>query len=177
MYKTLKNVIIIIIVVAVLIGGTILVFTLTSDSQSVKASKQLVAAIEDNDLQTVSDIIKQTPKSINTLPSLSPWWWQLISEQPDVYYPLQKACTWGNYDIVKLLIDNGADINLTWKGIESSSTPLMNAIRSGSEKKIDIIKLLLEQGADKSSKDKHSKTAYDYAIENGDDELADLLKP
>lgn len=90
---------------------------------------------------------------------------------------LQESCSWGNYDIVKLLVDNGADCNLTWKGIEGSKSPLMWAVLSGSEKTIDIIELLLKHGSDKSMKDKRGKTAYDYAVENNKTELAKLLKP
>jgi len=39
------------------------------------------------------------------------------------------------------------------------------------------LKFLLENGADKSIKDNDGKTAYDYAVENGNTELAELLKP
>jgi ankyrin repeat protein len=177
MNKSLRKVIIITIATIVLIGGIILTFTITSNFQSVKASKQLTVAIENNDLQEVQNIVGQYPKSVNTLPSMSPRWWQVLSEQPHYFYPLQKACTWGNYDIIKFLVENGADCNLAWKGIESSSTPLMNAVCSGSERKMDIVKILIEHGADKSIKDEGGKTAYDYAIENGYDELAELLKP
>jgi hypothetical protein len=163
--------------IILLIGVAFMFFTFYNDSPLVKASKQLVVAIENNDLHAVSEIVKQDPKVVNTLPSSFPWWWEFITEQPDVYYPLQEACAWGNYDIVKLLIDNGADINLTWKGINSSSTPLIMAIRYGGETTVDIVILLLEHGADKSIIDKHGKTAYDYALESGVQELIELLKP
>lgn len=41
---------------------------------------------------------------------------------------------------------------------------------------ISAIKVLLDHGADKTIKDDNGKTAYDYAIENGNTELAELLK-
>ena len=41
----------------------------------------------------------------------------------------------------------------------------------------EMIKLLLREGADVSLKDSKGKTAYDYAIENGYYELAELIKP
>jgi ankyrin repeat protein len=41
----------------------------------------------------------------------------------------------------------------------------------------DTIQILLENGADKSIMDVHGKTAYDYALENENDEFAYLLKP
>ncbi|NLY31477.1 MAG: ankyrin repeat domain-containing protein [Firmicutes bacterium] len=177
MNKTQKKAVIIFTAIIVLIGGTIMIFTLTNNSQSVKASKQLVIAIGDHDLLKVEEIVKQYPKSVNTLPSMSPWWWQLISEQPPVSFPLQRACWGGDYDIVKLLIDNGADANLVWKGIEGSKSPMMRSVLSGSERTQEIVELLLEHGADKSIKDSSGKTAYDYAVEEDNLELAELLKP
>ncbi len=41
---------------------------------------------------------------------------------------------------------------------------------------ISAIKVLLDHGADKTIKDDNGKTAYDYAVENGNTELAELLK-
>ena len=42
---------------------------------------------------------------------------------------------------------------------------------------LEYIQFLLSIGADKTLTDKNGKTAYDYAIENGYTELAELLKP
>jgi len=42
---------------------------------------------------------------------------------------------------------------------------------------ITAVKWLIDKGADKSIKDAAGKTAYDYAIENGFTDLAELLKP
>lgn len=176
MRKT-KIAIIIFASIIILVGGTVLIFNNTNYYKSVEVSKELVVAIGDHNLSKVEEIITQHPKSVNTLPSISPWWWQLITEQPSVSFPLQRACWGGDYDIVKLLIDNGADVNLVWKGIEGSKSPLMRAVLSGSERTEQIVELLLENGADKSMKDSSEKTAYDYAVEKGDIELAELLKP
>ena len=41
----------------------------------------------------------------------------------------------------------------------------------------EMIKLLLREGADVTLKDSKGKTAYDYAIENGYYELAEMIKP
>ena len=177
MKKKLEIILIFLISISFLIGGSGMIFTLIRDSKTVKAAKKLVVAIENNDIQTVSNVIERYPKSVNTLPSFSPWWWQLITEQPDVYYPLQEACSGGNYDVTKFLIENGAEVNQTWKGIESSRTPLMWAVISGSDRTTDILKLLLEHGANRSAKDSQGKTAYDYAVQNEFLELAELLKP
>jgi ankyrin repeat protein len=41
---------------------------------------------------------------------------------------------------------------------------------------LSIVKLLLENGADVHKKDGFSKTALDYAVEKGFDEIAELLR-
>ena len=176
MKELFRKVVIILITIAVLIGGTVLVFTHTGYDQSAQGSNQLIAAIKDNDAQKVIDVIKQYPQSVNALPTTSPWWWQLLSESPQVYYPLQVACYIGNNEMIKLLIDNGADVNLVYKGIEGSKPPLTLSIFSQSETRLENVKLLVESGADKTIQDNAGKTAYDYAVENGFSDLAELLK-
>jgi len=163
--------------ITILAAVLILAYTIQCDFQSIKASKQLIIAIENNDLNMARDVITQHPKSVNTLPSSSPRWWQVLAEKPNVYYPLQESCYRGRYDIVKLLIENGADCNLVWKGISSSKSPLMCAVLSESERNRDIIELLLMNGANITQKDDEDKTAYDYAVIIDNLELAELLKP
>ena len=50
----------------------------------------------------------------------------------------------------------------------------MNAVHSAIG--VEIVELLLENGADKTLMDSGGKTAYDYAIENRDAVLRDILK-
>ena len=141
-----------------------------------KMSKLLIIAIEDNDYDEVKIIIDKEPESINSLPSMSPWFWQLITEQPSVSFPLQEACLWGRYDIVKLLLEKGADCNLVWKGINGSKSPLMCAVISNTEESEAIIELLLQQGANKTYIDECGKSAYDYAVESKNIVLQNMLK-
>ena len=56
----------------------------------------------------------------------------------------------------------------------TGKTPLMFAAEKGNG---EIINMLLSHGADKTLTDENGKTAYDYAVENGYTELAELLKP
>ena len=95
-----------------------------------------------------------------------------IDEKDDEgYTALQYAAMWGDLEATKWLIENGADINTTdpW-----GSTPLMNAVYN--EAGVETVELLLKNGANKSLKDSEGKTAYDYAVENRDAQLRDLLK-
>lgn len=61
------------------------------------------------------------------------------------YYALQYAVYWSDPNLVKLLLDKGADINLTDDG---DDTALMEAARSDDPRNKVIIRLLLDRGAD-----------------------------
>ena len=99
--------------------------------------------------------------------------------------PLQEACYLENPYYVEKLLENGADPNYPkLKGNDRMLLPLAVAVRymgveSGKRKEDTalIIEMLLEHGADKHAKDKYGKTAYDYAVYYGREELYDLLKP
>jgi Zn-dependent protease with chaperone function len=103
---------------------------------------------------------------------------QLVAEGADIdekdtegYTALQYAVSWGDIETAKWLIENGSNVNTTdnW-----GSTPLMNAVYNVSD--IELVELLLANGADKTLEDSEGKTAYDYAVEIRDPELRDLLK-
>ncbi|MFB4471615.1 M48 family metallopeptidase [Oceanobacillus caeni] len=103
---------------------------------------------------------------------------ELVAEGADIdekdsddFTALQYAVIWGDIEATQWLIENGADVNTTdsW-----GSTPLMNAVYSDAG--VEIVNLLLENGADKTLTDSEGKTAFDYAVENRDTQLRDLLK-
>jgi len=74
-------------------------------------------------------------------------------------------------EMLKLLIDAGADINAK---DENGRTPLFGAIESNSRA---MIELLVSLGAEVNAKDKNGKTLLATAIENSDDEIiATVLK-
>ncbi len=87
--------------------------------------------------------------------------------------PLIDACnadTTDVADVVKYLIQKGARINdVTDYGF----TALMSASFTGN---INVVKILLKHGADKSIKTIDSKTASFYANKNGHKEVYDLLE-
>lgn len=84
---------------------------------------------------------------------------------------LTLATHYGNYNVVEFLIkEYYFDINS--KDL-AGDTALIVAIKND---QAQIMQLLLELGADKSLKDSKGKTAYDYAVERGFAELAELLK-
>ena len=83
-----------------------------------------------------------------------------------------KACKEGNLDKVKKFIKKGYDVNKISKRSFPPKTPLMYAAGEG---RFDIVKYLIDHGADVSKKDDHKRTALHYAIERGDLKVVEVL--
>lgn len=75
-------------------------------------------------------------------------------------YPLSYYCFWNNYDIVKLLLDNGADVNG-----DSKHPAICKAAGDASPK---IVELLIKNGADVNVEDKYGNNAVIKATRNDD---------
>ena len=74
------------------------------------------------------------------------------------FTPLHYACKKGARDIVRLLIDNQADVNLA---SNASVTPLHFAAAVGNQ---EIIQCLLDAGADINATDKEGKSVLIYSV-------------
>ena len=74
-------------------------------------SKLLIDAIAAEDSSRVMEIVKKKPSCIDTYPTLAPIWWQSLMDQ-SIEYPLGEACLTGNVEIIEILVENGADVNL-----------------------------------------------------------------
>ena len=111
-------------------------------------SQRLNNAIEQNDENQVAELLKLPFGNINSAPKLSKLLIALF-EKSESFTPLQNACFVGNIEIVKMLIEKGADVNYVIPGIASAS-PLICAVRSN-EMNLEIVKLLIEHGAEASS--------------------------
>ena len=83
--------------------------------------------------------------------------------------PLHFACLVDNSSIVKILIDNGADVNAM---DSNNATPLHWACCQG---KYSTVKYLLKHGADTSLVDMNGNSVLMYAIEKGLVEIVKLL--
>nr|5H76_A Chain A, DARPin,Immunoglobulin G-binding protein A [synthetic construct]5H76_B Chain B, DARPin,Immunoglobulin G-binding protein A [synthetic construct]5H76_C Chain C, DARPin,Immunoglobulin G-binding protein A [synthetic construct] len=84
------------------------------------------------------------------------------------YTPLHLAAYWGHLEIVEVLLKNGADVN----AMDSDGmTPLHLAAKWGY---LEIVEVLLKHGA-VNAQDKFGKTAFDISIDNGNEDLAQIL--
>ena len=85
---------------------------------------------------------------------------------------LQHSVSNDRIKIVKLLLDQKyCNVNDTE---ETGMTALMFAARDSTP---EMVQFLLDYGADKSMKCSDGKTAYDYAVEFGNEQIAEFLKP
>jgi ankyrin repeat protein len=83
--------------------------------------------------------------------------------------PLIYASIIGDIECMKILLDNGANINV----IDiNGRTPIFYALESG---QIDALKLLIDKGADLNKKDKKGNTLLDFATINRNFEVIKLL--
>ncbi len=72
-------------------------------------------------------------------------------------------------EIIKLLVDRGADVNVKNSG---GMTPLMMASTKGN---VDVVNALLEKGADINARDSHKRTALFMAARGGHGNVAKIL--
>ncbi|WP_020531549.1 ankyrin repeat domain-containing protein [Flexithrix dorotheae] len=84
--------------------------------------------------------------------------------------PIHSACAISSYEIAKLLIENGANVNARqMQGV----TPLHSAAHNG---EAEIVKLLLENGAKVNAKLETGQTALAMAIDKNFGAITDLLR-
>lgn len=83
------------------------------------------------------------------------------------FTPIHVAVMYNNYQVAEVLCDY-ADLNITDNELK---TPLMYAARDSYYINIDILKLLLNKGANINKTDEGGWSALDYAVKNDDIEI------
>ena len=84
-------------------------------------------------------------------------------------YPIHSAAA-GNYtDIVRMLLENGAYVNVKQ---QAGATPLHSAAQNGN---LEMLILMLENGAEVNNRMEGGKLAADLARDKGFDEIAEIL--
>lgn len=87
------------------------------------------------------------------------------------YTPVMDAVWRGNYEITKVLIEHGADLNTICKEGQS------NLVLAVGASKGDIVELLAKNGADPDIKDAMGMSAYDYAVLFKKAQIIEILTP
>ncbi|OAV44669.1 ankyrin repeat domain-containing protein [Lewinella sp. 4G2] len=116
---------------------------------------QLLTAVKNRDARLVATILQQTPS---------------LADQPDErgFLPIVLASYAGDLPTTKALIDGGADVNANL----GTGTALMGVAFKGNE---ELVRFLLENGADKTATNQAGQTAAAFAAMGGHHALADLL--
>lgn len=168
----------------------ILILLLISVSLFSQNNKNIFDAINNNDLNSVKNIIA-SGGNVNVVNKDGLTALTVASEKGNIdivkelinaganvngassvgWTPLMGACFEGNIEVVKELISAGANVNAF--GIKYKNTALMQAIRGENP---EIVKILVEAGADINMRNANGETAYDKAMEVGLPEVAGLLK-
>jgi uncharacterized protein len=125
----------------------------------------ICTACQIGDLDRVRELLDQDPQLANR-----------VSEYVTYYLgsgaPLKNAAARGHMEIVKLLLERGADPNLPEEGIAPHGHALYSAVANGH---YEIARLLLEHGAYTNPEVESSADALSRALSNSDQQMIDLL--
>jgi len=91
--------------------------------------------------------------------------------------PLMNNAKWGTKETVNLLLSAGANIN---EQDNIGNTPLIYAVNKNLSRdnnlRIDVVKLLIEKGANPNIQNKQGQTAFSIAASLGDNEVYQILQ-
>lgn len=103
--------------------------------------RRMINAIENNDIEKLERILKFSNPNCTTEAAMVS-----AMSQTGRYTPLGEACKTGDFEMVKLLVENGADVNYSRF---SQSLPITMLFWEEAEpNRMEILKVLMEAGAD-----------------------------
>jgi uncharacterized protein len=117
------------------------------------------------DLQRVRELLDRDPSLANRLS-------EYVTYYAGSGSPLKNAAAKGHIEVVKLLLERGADPNLPEEGIAPHGHALYAAVANGH---YEVANLLLERGAHPNPEVESSADALSRAIMNSDKRMVDLL--
>jgi ankyrin repeat protein len=129
------------------------------------AYMDICTAAHTGDLARVQELLDEDPSLANR-----------VSDYVTYYVgsgsPLRNAAAKGHIEIVRLLLERGADPNLREEGIAPHGHALYSAVYNGH---FETAKLLLEHGAYPNPPVESSADAMSIAIRNSDEKMVELL--
>jgi ankyrin repeat protein len=125
----------------------------------------ICTAAQMGDLSRVRELVNQDPTLANR-----------VSDYVTYYLgsgsPLKNAAAKGHIEIVKFLLERGADPNLPEEGIAPKGHALYSAVYNGH---YEVAKLLLEHGAYPNPPVESSADALSIAMDRGNEKMVELL--
>jgi len=99
----------------------------------------------------------------------------------DGFHPLGLACFFGHVEAAKVLLEHGADVNALSRNEHIRTAAIHAAAASGETgadeaTRYELVKLVLEHGADPHFEQPGGFRAIDAARENGDERVEALLR-
>jgi uncharacterized protein len=111
---------------------------------------------------------------------------QLLNENPslanafgaDGFHPLGLACFFGHVDSARVLLEHGADVDALSRNQHIQTAAIHAAAASAGDgaARYELVKLVLEHGADPNLPQAGGFRAIDAARQNGDQRIERLLK-
>jgi ankyrin repeat protein len=95
----------------------------------------------------------------------------------DGFHPLGLACFFGHLEAARLLLDRGADVNAlsTNEHVQTAALHAAAAAAGDETTRYELVKLVLERGADPNLPQGGGFRAIDAARQNGDARIEELL--
>lgn len=149
-----KVLLLLLMVVFILITIMIVNF-LSLGYDTCRLTGKLMTTIRKNNMTEFETVLEQCSKrDINSLQYRS----KIMVHIGEIenFYPLELACKQGNFDMVKRLIERGADVNMV--NPQYHTTPLIMATRGRGYDAYKISMFLIEQGADINVADRKGHT-------------------
>ena len=130
--------------------------------------KKLFQSSRDGNVEEVGNLLS-SGVSPNCARDIDVFWW-------DKTTPLNVAVGHGHTDVVKLLLDAGANPN---KPDVDAENPLLHALKNGergeTERVKQMVKMLLDAGADPDEENVYGETPLEFAIYHFPQNVLELL--